>query len=229
MTVFQKIWIRKNLVIGTFLLGCVFSAFLVSMIPPTYPATAIINFISVSQNINEIHTAEDIKPLSSILKEEELKARSPEMLLALINKLDLSQKPEINPETDPHKSKLFMLQKYIAAYQNVPMPDYTNTEYIKAYLNENLDIQIKNGTEIHLTFKSVSPYLSRAIANTLADLYLKEKSPHGDKKLIAKTTELPTFTFTPYLYSAIYSSILFSLLISLILGITTPLPKQENI
>lgn len=223
MNAYQKLLLRKNLVMGVFLLCCVFSAFFLSLIPPIYTATAVINFTPTPQNINTLKTTANLRPLSTTFKDEETFIRSEKILFGVIEKLNLSQQPEINPEKDPHQSKLYMLQKYISALQNIQMPPYEDNSYIQTYINENLKITIKNATEIHLTFSSASPYLSRAITNTIADFYMKEKSANGTKTLLSKTKELPEHSFDPIFYSALYAALLISFLISIMIAITTPL------
>lgn len=228
MSPLEKIWIRKNLVLGVFILCSVISAFFLSLIPPVYTAINIVNFVPQTQNINDVKNTSDLKSLGTYIENEKKMIASDTVLKEVISTLDLAHLGEINPEFDPHQSKLYQFRKYLAKLQNAPFPDYGDQKSTLNYLNKNLSFTTSDGTYIHIIFKSTSPYLSRAIVNATSDAYLKIPSSNGTKTLISKTKELPPYEVIPEFYTYFCYAFITSFLISILMGITTPLPQNRE-
>lgn len=222
------LWVRRNLVIGTFLLCCVFWAFFLSLNPAYFKANAIIAFEQKEQDIRTIKSASDLKPLTETFKEEEKLIRSQNVLLPVIRKLDLAHRPEFNPDSDPKKSKVYLLGKALNSMMNIKNPDFTDEGYLYMALNQGIAVNIVNQQEIHISYSGISPYLSRSIINTIANEYLQQTSPNGSKKLLSNTKDLPDNALIPDLQQKIITALCISALISLMVGITTPLPKNES-
>lgn len=207
---------------------CIFSAFLLSIITRFYTATAVISFIVSDQNINSIESTADLKPLSQVYKDEETLIRSESILFPVIEKLNLAQRPELNPEADPKKPKTYLLSRWYNSQMNIPNPDYAKEPVLRDELNKNISVSFVDQKEIHITFACISPYLARSVVNTLANVYVKHKSPQGKKRIISTTKELPDAVNIPEIYERSMIAFCISILISLFVGITTPLPKNEN-
>lgn len=228
INLFKLLWVRRNLILGVFLLCCILSAFLLSTIPRYYTATAVISFEESDQNINTIQSAADLKPLSQIFKDEEALIRSEDILFPVIERLNLAQRPELNPEADPKKSKMYLLGLWYNSMMKIPNPDFTKNPVLSDELNQNISISIVDQKEIHITFACISPYLARSVVNTLANVYLEHTSPLIIKKLVSNTKELPNIITIPDIYHKSMIALYISVLISLLIGITTPLPKNES-
>ena len=214
----KRIWIRRNLILGTLLLCYVFFGFYVSLFSLRYTVTSKISFYPFAYDIQNQEDVLSIKaPSPEILKDEETIIKSGHFLDPLIAQWKLEQHPAYNPDLSREKI-LNRLWRILGEKLKGTTDTRTNRQKIKDRLKNDIQVTLIPYSEIHITVSSPSQKMVPMMADTLTDQYLKVQSTHGRKELLA-ISKLPETADFKNFYPAFLITSMFGLMFGVFLAV----------
>lgn len=156
------------MIFGMVFLFLLFGALCASLQTPLYSATAIVRLFPVAYDIQTREAVTDDLPSYSVLRAEQIRIlRSEDVIAPLITKWDLTHRQEFDQNRD-----------------------------IRAQILSALTIGENAPFDFRITYVSPSPYLARALANSIAENYRRAALPEGRRDFVSKAS-LPDTFFIP--------------------------------
>lgn len=208
--ILKRIWIGRSLVFGIALYCMIIFIFAITLIPPKFTAKAV---VALSPEAFNIDTPEKITQTQTVttdqLAREEMIIRNEDFLIPIIEKWKLADRVEYCPELEKNPSLATQLSKRI-----FPSPDLCTDakRHILNQIQEDLNILVEP-SRMTVTYTSASPYLARALVNTIAKGYETVPSATMKKKIVF-LSDLPMYSTRPHRTPLI----LFSLFVALVVG-----------
>ncbi len=188
----KTLWLRRNLVLGLFLLTLLFGGLFFTLLTPLYTAAASLQLYPKEYDIANIEAVKSETPIYPDSYEEvESIIRSPQIIKPVIQRLKLSERGEFNKDLIPVKTLAEKLEHKIKVTFGFDRRESKPLEeLIFNQIQKELNITKEPYFKIDIHYTSISPYLARAITNAVLDKYMEYDSDNVSKKIIIRA-ELP--------------------------------------
>ncbi len=185
--ILQKIWRRKWLMLSTILLSMILAFIFLKSVTPVYTSKALVMIGNRNADLAFKGVVPSLRVDKGTMQNELEIIRSYSIAEQVIDKLDLDQYPEFNPQLrEPGKlSKLLIKLKLKkedvieASSQTTIGSDtfvpYKNLPIIESFLDNQKVALVGESRVIELRFSSHDPALAAMIANSILEHYLNDQ------------------------------------------------------
>lgn len=218
-SILKKIWVGRFLMVGVALYCMIIFVFAITLIPPQFSATASVDLYPDAYHIDapEKIMKEQNLTQDDLLREEQI-VRHADFLINVIKHWKLQERAEFCPELE--KTPSLATQLYRKIFSPPDLCDAAQDHILKQ-MQDELQISV-TPIRMTVTYTSASPYLARALANTITKDYESIPSD-GMRKKIAYLSGLPMYSTSPHRIPLLCFSLLVALLVGAVFACAIPM------